>query len=93
MWRVQVHPEDEQCARVAKGPTLFYMPHCVTSGFCNLLRANADCLDRVAILGNSFQGYQIRWNSIQSMNIRRMEYVPFISNLASYIHAMLICMT
>ena len=58
---MQVHATDEQCARVAQVPTLFYMPHCISAGFGNLLRANAGCLDRVAILGNSFLGYRVGW--------------------------------
>ena len=57
----QVHATDEQCARVAQGPTLFYMPHCITAGFGNLLRANASGLDGLAILGNSFLGYRVSW--------------------------------
>ena len=63
---MQVHAEDEQCARVAQGPSLFYMPHCITAGFNNLLRANASCLDRLAILGNSFLGYRISWKIARS---------------------------
>ncbi len=60
-WRMQVHATDEQCARVAHEPTLFYMPHCITAGYGNLLRANASCLNRVAIFGNSFLGYRVAW--------------------------------
>ena len=59
--RTQVHGADERCSRLAQGPTLFYMPHCITAGFENLLRANTSCLDRVAILGNSFLGYRVSW--------------------------------
>ncbi|CAL5224764.1 g7503 [Coccomyxa viridis] len=58
---VAVHATDEQCARVAHEPTLFYMPHCITAGYGNLLRANASCLNRVAIFGNSFLGYRVAW--------------------------------
>lgn len=63
---LQVHGTDEQCARVAQGQTLFYMPHCITAGFNNVLRANRSCLDRIAILGNSFLGYRISWKIARS---------------------------
>ena len=75
-----MHAVDEQCARVAQGPTLFYMPHCITAGFGRLLRAHAGCLDRIAILGNSLLGYRVSWK------IGRSEYAPLKLN-----HAFSVC--
>ncbi|CAK0732295.1 hypothetical protein CVIRNUC_000111 [Coccomyxa viridis] len=70
---VTVHGTDEQCARVAQGQTLFYMPHCITAGFNNVLQANSSCLDRIAILGNSFLGYRISWKIARSQREEIME--------------------
>lgn len=47
---------------VQSQPTVFYMPHCGTALYNNLLWSNwsADALSRVVIIGNSFQGLEER---------------------------------
>jgi SRR1 len=42
------------------GTTLFYMPHCPYRLYVNVLWANWDNLDSIAILGNSFSSYSLR---------------------------------
>ncbi|XP_060238598.1 SRR1-like protein isoform X3 [Meriones unguiculatus] len=53
--------EEGKCS-VQGQPTVFYMPHCGTALYNNLLWSNwsADALSRVLIIGNSFQGLQER---------------------------------
>lgn len=43
-------------------PTVFYMPHCGTALYNNLLWSNwsADALSRMVIIGNSFRGLEER---------------------------------
>eukprot|EP00596_Hydrurales_sp_CCMP1899_P010731 CAMPEP_0119055036 /NCGR_PEP_ID=MMETSP1177-20130426/75471_1 /TAXON_ID=2985 /ORGANISM="Ochromonas sp, Strain CCMP1899" /LENGTH=144 /DNA_ID=CAMNT_0007035477 /DNA_START=554 /DNA_END=988 /DNA_ORIENTATION=+ len=44
----------------SKNTTLFFMPHCPYRLYVNLLWANWDNLENVAILGNSFSSYGLR---------------------------------
>ncbi|XP_051017694.1 SRR1-like protein [Acomys russatus] len=60
---VTVLSENEEGKRSVHGqPTAFYMPHCGTALYNNLLWSNwsADALSRVVIIGNSFRGLQER---------------------------------
>ena len=58
--------ENESGARRAGGEddnsaTVFFMPHCPLSLYCNVLRANwGPALSRVVIVGNSFASYDER---------------------------------
>ncbi|KAM6155726.1 SRR1-like protein [Rhynchocyon petersi] len=55
--------ENEEGKRSIGGePTLFYMPHCGTALYNNLLWRNwsEDALSKMVIIGNSFQGLQER---------------------------------
>lgn len=47
---------------VCGAPTIFYMPHCGTALYNNLLWSNwsADALSKVVIIGNSFRGLEER---------------------------------
>uniref|UniRef100_A0A2P2MAQ3 Protein SENSITIVITY TO RED LIGHT REDUCED n=1 Tax=Rhizophora mucronata TaxID=61149 RepID=A0A2P2MAQ3_RHIMU len=51
---------NEQGRRLAKKPTIFYMPHCEAGLYSNLLQANwkVDLLKRIVLFGNSFAAYQ-----------------------------------
>ncbi|KAI9103093.1 hypothetical protein DFS34DRAFT_607431 [Phlyctochytrium arcticum] len=55
----QVIAQNEQAARAALVPTLFYMPHCGHALYNNVLRANWSPaqLESVVIVGNSFDAY------------------------------------
>eukprot|EP00898_Chlorokybus_atmophyticus_P002965 jgi/Chlat1/366/Chrsp10S01486 len=55
--------EDESCGRAVDRPTLFYMPHCEAHLYDNLLRANWTALERLIVLGNSFNHYHERWDA------------------------------
>lgn len=59
----QVMPHDERGRRVARQPTLFWMPHCEAALTDALLAANleAGTLQNVVVLGNRFSGYQASW--------------------------------
>uniref|UniRef100_A0A2K6F3W6 SRR1 domain containing n=1 Tax=Propithecus coquereli TaxID=379532 RepID=A0A2K6F3W6_PROCO len=60
---VTVLSENEEGKRSVCGePTLFYMPHCGTALYNNLLWSNwsADALSQMVIIGNSFRGLQER---------------------------------
>ncbi|GAB1290003.1 SRR1-like protein [Apodemus speciosus] len=60
---VTVLSENEEGKRSVQGqPTVFYMPHCGTALYNNLLWSNwsVDALSRVVIIGNSFQGLEER---------------------------------
>ncbi|XP_076778520.1 SRR1-like protein [Arvicanthis niloticus] len=60
---VTVLGENEEGKRNVQGqPTVFYMPHCGTALYNNLLWSNwsADALSRVVIIGNSFRGLEER---------------------------------
>ncbi|XP_049977026.1 SRR1-like protein [Alexandromys fortis] len=55
--------ENEEGKRSVRGqPTVFYMPHCGTALYNNLLWSNwsVEALSRVLIIGNSFQGLKER---------------------------------
>ncbi|CAH8296503.1 unnamed protein product [Eruca vesicaria subsp. sativa] len=51
---------NEEARREALKPTLFFMPHCETNLYNNLLKTNwrMDCLSKIALFGNSFQMYE-----------------------------------
>jgi SRR1 domain len=51
---------NEQCARLADTPTLFFMPHCGRELYENLVRANSEhgTLDRLVLVGNAFSIYE-----------------------------------
>lgn len=56
-------PLPQEGKRSVRGqPTVFYMPHCGTALYNNLLWSNwsADALSRVLIVGNSFRGLKER---------------------------------
>ena len=55
----EVMKENEEGRRVAKSPTLFFMPHCDADLTCALLHENikAGTLRNVIILGNSIKKY------------------------------------
>ncbi|CAO2629060.1 SRR1-like protein [Lemmus lemmus] len=60
---VTVLRENEEGKRSVQGqPTVFYMPHCGTALYNNLLWSNwsVDALSRVLIIGNSFRGLKER---------------------------------
>lgn len=60
---VTVLGENEEGKRSVHGePTIFYMPHCGTALYNNLLWSNwsMDALSRVLIIGNSFRGLEQR---------------------------------
>ncbi|XP_066226734.1 SRR1-like protein [Saccopteryx leptura] len=60
---VSVLSENEEGRRSVRGqPTIFYMPHCGTALYNNLLWSNwsADALSKVVIIGNSFRGLEER---------------------------------
>ncbi|XP_038202660.1 SRR1-like protein [Arvicola amphibius] len=60
---VTVLSENEEGKRSVQGqPTVFYMPHCGTALYNNLLWSNwsVDALSRVLIIGNSFRGLKER---------------------------------
>ena len=71
---MQVLTQNEHGRRVATAPTLFYLPHCEASLCCNILEANAACLERVAILGNSFKLYYDRYSATNS-SLRQEKWV------------------
>jgi len=50
-------------------PTLFFMPHCEAELYEGVLAANWNpvTLNNVAILGNSFEEYDLRWSMPQAM--------------------------
>jgi hypothetical protein len=58
--------ENEQGRRIAKQPTLFFMPHCESDLTDNLLAANkaSKTLQNVIIIGNSFATYHERWSML-----------------------------
>lgn len=68
---MQVLAQNERGRRIATAPVLFYLPHCEASLCCNILEANAFCLERVAILGNSFKVYHDRYKAMDAS--RRQE--------------------
>ncbi len=58
--------DNENCRRaVGSKRTLFFMPHCHPDLYDHLLGANwtPEQLARLAILGNSFQGYRQKWGT------------------------------
>lgn len=57
---IQIITENERARRIAKNPTLFFMPHCPLGLYANLLFANSDCLENVKIMGNSLHTYADR---------------------------------
>ncbi|XP_027811690.2 SRR1-like protein [Marmota flaviventris] len=60
---VTVLPENEEGKRSICGqPTVFYMPHCGTALYNNLLWSNwsVDALSKMVIIGNSFKGLEER---------------------------------
>ncbi|KAM5190752.1 SRR1-like protein isoform 1-T1 [Callospermophilus lateralis] len=60
---VTVLPENEEGKRSVCGqPTVFYMPHCGTALYNNLLWSNwsVDALSKMVIIGNSFKGLEER---------------------------------
>ncbi|XP_036028184.1 uncharacterized protein LOC118572570 [Onychomys torridus] len=60
---VTVLSENEEGKHSIQGqPTVFYMPHCGTALYNNLLWSNwsIDALSRIVIIGNSFQGLEER---------------------------------
>ena len=63
---MQALAQNEHGRRTATAPTLFYLPHCEAPLCCNILEANAACLERIAILGNSFKLYHDRYNAMDS---------------------------
>ena len=71
---MQVIAQNQNGQRIATAPTLFYLPHCEASLCCNILEANASCLERVAILGNSFRLYHDRYNATDS-SLRQEKWV------------------
>jgi hypothetical protein len=56
---IEVIEENEECKRLARAPTLFYMPHCEHHLYESLVVYNLSqgLLSNVAILGNSFSRY------------------------------------
>ena len=66
--------------RVAKS-TLFFMPHCPRQLYANVVSANwgADALQRVALLGNSFEAYvqaRARTSSVRSLRVPMVPAAP-----------------
>ena len=59
-WRAMATPDDGRHVGADDGVTLFYMPHCPWFLYDAVLQANADRLDRVAIIGNSFAEFLIQ---------------------------------
>ncbi len=57
---VYVITENEKGRRIAKEPTLFFMPHCPLALYSNLLFANRKTLKNVMIFGNSLAAYAHR---------------------------------
>nr|XP_006213636.1 SRR1-like protein isoform X1 [Vicugna pacos] len=60
---VTVLSENEEGKRSVRGePTVFYMPHCGTALYNNLLWRNwsADALSKMVVIGNSFRGLEER---------------------------------
>lgn len=57
--------KNEHGRRIAKYPTLFYMPHCEVDLICSVLRENIDAgtLQNVLMLGNSFSQYADRYDN------------------------------
>ncbi|XP_002978884.2 protein SENSITIVITY TO RED LIGHT REDUCED 1 [Selaginella moellendorffii] len=47
--------------RKVEEPTLFFMPHCESHLYDNVVKANWGSLGKIAILGNSFASYMERW--------------------------------
>ncbi len=71
---MQVTRENEQGARIASTPTLFYLAHCEAELCCALLEANAAAgtLHNVAILGANVHVYWLhpRWRSACAANTK-----------------------
>ena len=54
-YRVNEQRQDEIPSRI-----LFFMPHCPRQLYNNVLWSNWDVLERILVLGNSFEGYNFR---------------------------------
>jgi hypothetical protein len=51
--------ENDEARRSVARPTLFFMPHCPRGLYHNVVSANEDRLQRIAIIGNSFARYAL----------------------------------
>ncbi|KAG7673094.1 hypothetical protein Ndes2526B_g05337 [Nannochloris sp. 'desiccata'] len=65
---IDIIKENENGRRIAKQPTLFFMPHCEADLTDSLLTTNvaSETLQNVVIIGNSFSKYHERWSMLST---------------------------
>lgn len=83
---VQLLSSDSAAFRRIQEPTLFFLPHCASSMYHNLLAANWDvvCLPKLAILGNSFVAMVDNWNNLSA---KQQETRPCPQGILSLVEA------
>ncbi|KAJ3388413.1 hypothetical protein HDU84_009773 [Entophlyctis sp. JEL0112] len=79
---IRMLEKNDFASRKVISPTVFYMPHCPTAMYANLLRANwsPSSLRFVTILGNSFSSYsespqQVRFREKYPLLLRAFDVV------------------
>ncbi|KAL6980991.1 sensitivity to red-light reduced protein [Sarracenia purpurea var. burkii] len=68
---------NEQGRRQVLEPTLFFMPHCEAVLYDNLLQSNwgLETLNRVILLGNSFEKYNHNISIFENPNVSLMKHI------------------
>jgi len=83
LFGVDIIKDNEKGKRIAKQPTLFFMPHCEADLTDNLLATNiaSETLKNVVIIGNSFAKYHERWSLLSKTQQEEKERPETVLNL------------
>ncbi|KAI8916181.1 hypothetical protein EDD86DRAFT_197869 [Gorgonomyces haynaldii] len=67
---------DRDCKQRIDGPTLFYMPHCTRQMYMNVIDTNRDQLDKIRLIGNSFDHMELLVEGYTIKELKLPEFEP-----------------